>query len=151
MCPVCTQACPFQSQSTALFFSSCARMERCTSKVMDMDFLWFDSMKRSVEGTIKWQRGLCPALVETGVLTSPWNGTDPALLGQPSQGGGGSQGPVWPRPSPLWLYCHSGVCVQKYTRTDSGSGILPPSVKHNALIQKMLLYSMYRSCVHARS
>lgn len=61
-----------------LFFSPsyCARMERSTTKVMDMDFLWFDSMKRSEEGTMKWQWGLHVALTGTAVVTSTlkWQG-----------------------------------------------------------------------------
>lgn len=78
------------------FFFSCARIERCSTKVMDMDFLWFDSMKRSVEGTMKWQWGLHVVLTGTGVLTSPWNGSDWALLRPFSWEQGGSDGPRWP-------------------------------------------------------
>lgn len=51
-----------------LFSSYCARMERSTTKVIDMDFLWFDSMKRSEEGTMKWQWGLHVALTGTAVV-----------------------------------------------------------------------------------
>lgn len=43
-------------------------MERSTTKVIDMDFLWFDSMKRSEEGTMKWQWGLHVALTGTAVV-----------------------------------------------------------------------------------
>lgn len=58
------------------FFSYCARMERSSTKVMDMDFLWFDSMKRSEEGTMKWQWGLHVALTGTAVvtITLKWQG-----------------------------------------------------------------------------
>lgn len=51
-------------------------MERSTTKVMDMDFLWFDSMKRSEEGTMKWQWGLHVALTGTAVVTPApkWHG-----------------------------------------------------------------------------
>lgn len=65
---VCTLLCPFHSQSH-FFFSYCARMERSTTKVIDMDFLWFDSMKRSEEGTMKWQWGLHVTLTGTAVVT----------------------------------------------------------------------------------
>lgn len=68
------------NQPLFFFFSPVPEWERCTTKVMDMDFLWFDSMKRSDEGTMKWQWGLHIALTGTRVLTSPWNGTDWALL-----------------------------------------------------------------------
>lgn len=68
-----------------------ARMEGCTAKVTGMDFLWFDSMKRSEEGTTKWQRGLHATLSGTGVLASSWNGTREPI-GGPSQ---------WNNPGPV--------------------------------------------------
>lgn len=61
---------------------------------MGMDFLWFDSMKRSEEGTTKWQRGLHAALSGTGVLASSSNGTqvgagrEPSSVEQPGPCGG---------------------------------------------------------------
>lgn len=87
----------FVPNPSPFFPPYCARMERCTTKVMDMDFLWFDSMKRSEEGTMKWQRGLHAALTGTRVLTSPWNGTGWAIQGPSLSRTRGGGGPVGPR------------------------------------------------------
>lgn len=62
-----------------LFISAplpCARMEGCATKVTDMDFLCFDSMKRSEEGTMKWQWSLHTGLIGTGVLK--WHQASPS-------------------------------------------------------------------------
>lgn len=99
-CVLCAQG-PALFIPNPSFFSYSARMERCTTKVMDMDFLWFDSMKRSEEGTMKWQWGLHIALTGTRVLTSPWNGTGWAIQGPALPEPGGSLEPSWPRLLPL--------------------------------------------------
>lgn len=92
----------FVPNPSPFFPPYCARMERCTTKVMDMDFLWFDSMKRSEEGTMKWQRGLHAALTGTRVLTSPWNGTGWAIQGPSLSRTRGGGGVPW---APVTLSC----------------------------------------------
>lgn len=67
-CILCAHCCALFIPNPT-FFSYCARMERSTTKVIDMDFLWFDSMKRSEEGTMKWQWGLHVTLTGTAVVT----------------------------------------------------------------------------------
>ena len=97
---------PPVSLSLPFFFSSCARVEGCTTKVMDMDFLWFDSMKRSDEGTTKWQWGLHIALTGTRVLASPWKWHRPeSLWGRPHQN---QEGPVSPHDL-VWSPCGFSV------------------------------------------
>lgn len=98
-------AAPFSFPIPLFFSSYCARMERSTTKVMDMDFLWFDSMKRSEEGTMKWQWGLHVALTGTAVVTPTlkWQGLK-TFQGRAHQNQEGSL-ELWPHHVPNWPKC----------------------------------------------
>lgn len=104
-CVLCVHCCALFIPNPTFFSPYCARMERSTTKVTDMDFLWFDSMKRSEEGTMKWQWGLHVALTGTAVVTPTlkWQGLK-TFQGRAHQNQEGSL-ELWPHLVPNWPKC----------------------------------------------
>lgn len=95
---------PNQPALSLFFFSSCARMERCTTKVMDMDFLlvWLNEKVRWGHHEMAVRPSHRPHRDQSPYITQKWHRLSPCG----SRSHQNQDGPVSPPDlvwSPLWL------------------------------------------------